>query len=123
MVHARVAEGLLDAVTVDVHRRVVGVLLDDREQVAEQPLFGRRQVGALDRFPSLGVLDAVDGRPRFDQGRGLARILSGALPVPGGAVLAAARLAASTRTAQTLGSGFALFRNRRPSSYLVMYAL
>ena len=46
---AGVGERGLDPLAVDRNRRLVGVLLDDGEQVAEQPLLGRRQIGALDR--------------------------------------------------------------------------
>ena len=57
---------VLDALAVDLDGRVVGVLLDDREEVAEQPALGLGEVGALDRGVGVGALDAVD-RPRCDR--------------------------------------------------------
>jgi hypothetical protein len=60
VVHAGVDEGLLNPVTVDRERRVVGVLLDDREQVTEQLALERRQLGAVDQRSRRGIADAVD---------------------------------------------------------------
>jgi hypothetical protein len=60
VVHAGVDEGLLNPVTVDRERRVVGVLLDDREQVTEQLALERRQLGAVDERSRRGIADAVD---------------------------------------------------------------
>ena len=68
-------EGLADGVAVDLHRRLAGVLLDDREQVAEQPrivlgearLGNRRAVGArvLERAHRPALAGArFRGRPR-----------------------------------------------------------
>jgi hypothetical protein len=59
-VHAGVDERLLDPVPVDRERRVVGVLLDDREQVTEQLALERRQLGAVDERSRRGIADAVD---------------------------------------------------------------
>jgi hypothetical protein len=53
-------EGVLDAVAVDDDGRLVGVLLDDREQVAEQPPLGLGELGAGDRRVRVGVFDRVD---------------------------------------------------------------
>jgi hypothetical protein len=76
VVHAGVDERLLDPCAVDRDDRLVGVLLDDREQVAEQPLLDRGQLAAIDRLlGGLGdrLLDAVDLDPlRRDQGLGFA---------------------------------------------------
>jgi hypothetical protein len=44
MVHAGVHERLLDAVAVDRGGGLVRVLLDDREQVSEQPTLCRREL-------------------------------------------------------------------------------
>jgi hypothetical protein len=63
VVDARVDERFLDAVAVDRDGRLVGVLLDDREQVAEQPPLGRRQLDALDGFVRVGISEPVDGVP------------------------------------------------------------
>jgi hypothetical protein len=59
-VHAGVDERLLDPLPVDRERRVVGVLLDDREQVTEQLALERRQLGAVDERSRRGITDAVD---------------------------------------------------------------
>jgi hypothetical protein len=64
VVHARVHERLLDPPTVDRDGGLVGVLLDDREQVREQPLLDRCQLGALDRSMSAPVAYPVDRGPR-----------------------------------------------------------
>ena len=47
---------VLDPVAVDHHRRLVGVLLEDCEQVAEEPPLDRRELLALDRGLDVGVL-------------------------------------------------------------------
>jgi hypothetical protein len=60
VVHAGVDEGLLNPVPVDRERRVVGVLLDDREQVTKQLALERRQLGAVDERSRRGIADAVD---------------------------------------------------------------
>src|SRR3954454_21170798 len=55
-------EGRLDRRAVDGDRRLAGVLLDDREQVAEQAALGRREVGRAGLLGVVGgVLDDVDG--------------------------------------------------------------
>ena len=71
VVLAGVHERLLDPVAVDRHGGLFGVLLDDREQVREQPLLDRRQLGPLDRASPSGRgpvdfvrCDAVHRRPR-----------------------------------------------------------
>jgi hypothetical protein len=48
VVGARVDERRLDPVAVDRDRRLLGMLLDDREQVTEQALLGGGELGALD---------------------------------------------------------------------------
>jgi hypothetical protein len=50
---------------------VLGVLLDDREQIAEQPPLGRRQLRALDRRGGRPGRELIDGRPGGDQRTGL----------------------------------------------------
>jgi hypothetical protein len=109
VVHARVDERLLDAITFDRDGGLIRVLLDDREQVAEQPLLDRRQLGAVDRRLRGRVLDAVDlDARRRDQRRPAARAIARLrAAVPGFRGLAV----------QPLGLGFGLLlRNRRPSS-------
>jgi hypothetical protein len=104
-VDARVDERLLHPVTVDRDRGLLGVLLDDREQVREQPPFGRGQLGPLDGRVSRRVIDPIDGPAR---GRDQRRSAVAAVLAP----------------AYTLARRFALLlRNRRPSSYRFMYAL
>ena len=120
VMHARVDERLLDAVAVDLERRVIRVirvLLDDREQVAEQLLLERRQIGALHERVRGRVTEAIDALAhRGDRGRG--RALSRLRAVLRRRVLGAvSRLAASDRPAQPPGGGFVLLRYRLPSSY------
>ena len=64
VVHACVHERFLDPVAVDHGGGLVGVLLDDREQVAEQPPLGRGQLGPLDYLAvSICLRDPVYRRP------------------------------------------------------------
>ena len=63
-------ERLDDAVAVDRHRGLVGVLLDDREQVGEQPLLGRGEVGRADGGAGAVLAAGADGRARLDERRG-----------------------------------------------------
>ena len=101
VVHAGVHERLLDPVAVDRDGGLLGVLLDDREQVAEQAPLGGRELGALDGRASAERPIAGDrGRnrrpastPAIDRRR---RVLPDRL--------------------SRLRGGFALLRNRRPSS-------
>jgi hypothetical protein len=99
VVHARVHERLLDAVTIDRDRRLVRVLLDDREQVTEQPPLGRGQFGALDLgvVPIVGYL--VNRKAASDQCR-----------------------RAAWRPQPLLGGSFPSLRYRRPSSCRRAYA-
>jgi hypothetical protein len=95
VVNTRVDERLLDSVTVDLDRRLVGVLLDDREQVPQQTALGRRQLRALDRRVRGWMIDPVNRRTR------------GGDP---------AAVPAVPRPCQALARRFALLRNLRPSS-------
>jgi hypothetical protein len=117
VVHARVDERLLDPVAIDGDGRLIGVLLDDREQIAEQAPLGRGQLDTLDRRVGIGARELVDRRTRRrDQRRRRAppviarlrpRRLTGRRDV----------LILTAGTAQALGRGFALVRYRCPSSY------
>jgi hypothetical protein len=112
VVDAGVDERLLDALAIDDDGRLVSVLLDDREQVRQQPTLDGRQLGALNRGLRVGPLDAVDRRSQRDQ-RGT--------PPAAAVAVTIARLGRRTlgllRVFQLLCRGFALLRNRRPSSY------
>jgi hypothetical protein len=134
---ARVDERLLDARAFDGDRRLLGMLFDDREQVAEQTPLGCRELDPLDRLVRAGVGDAIDGQARGgdERGRQMASVLTGrgataALSTGLGNILgvpAAERSAVRVRgqrvtvraagPVQPLGRSFALLRNRRPSSY------
>jgi hypothetical protein len=111
MVDAGVHERLLDPIAIDLERRLVGVLLDDREQIRQQPALDRRQLGALDRGLRVGALDAVDRGSQRDQ----RRAPSTAAAIVGLAL--GARRVGLIGACQPLCRGFALLRNRRPSSY------
>jgi hypothetical protein len=109
--HARVDERLLHPLAVDGDRCLVGVLLDDREQVREQPPLGLGQLSpgagrsvAARGGRSLG--DPVDREAGPDQGRGCG--IRGRA-APGG-------------PQALLGRSFALLRYRWPSSYRRAYA-
>src|SRR5205814_620901 len=73
VVGAGVHECLLHPIALNRDRRLGGMLLDDREQVAEQPPLGGRELRAVYRTMLLGVLDPVNGWSRRDQGRALPR--------------------------------------------------
>jgi hypothetical protein len=64
---------------------VTGVLLDDREQVPEQALLERRELGVLDRGLVGAAGEAVDARAIGGQDGGVP--VPGALAVAGRAVL------------------------------------
>jgi hypothetical protein len=66
VVDAGVYERFLDPVAIDGDRGLVRVLLDDGEEVAEEPALLGRELGPLDRRDRRGALDAVDGRARDD---------------------------------------------------------
>jgi hypothetical protein len=117
MVHAGVDERLLDAVAVDRDRGLVRVLLENGEQVAEQPLLGGGELDVLDLGVRVRVSDAINRRPSDQAGLG-------ALPAVRGARLTGSAVSALTgtvppagqRAAQSLRGRFGLLRNRRPSS-------
>jgi hypothetical protein len=113
VVDAGVHERLLDALTIDHDGCLVSVLLDDREQIRQQPALDGRQLGALDRGLRVGALEAVD--------RGAKRDQRGAPPAAVAVIVAGLSLGARRlrllRVFQLLCRGFALLRNRRPSSY------
>jgi hypothetical protein len=109
VVNARVNERLLDAVTIDRRRCLLRVLLDDREQVTEQPPLDRGQLCPVDRSLTGRILDPVDGGSRGRNQR--RRSTAGAIGAP------ALAGSLSPRAAQPLARRFALLlRNRRPSS-------
>jgi hypothetical protein len=130
VVHARVDERLLDATAVDHDRRVIRMLLDDREQVPEQPPLGDGELGARDGRLRPRMLNAVDRRPgRGDDRRRLADGLAaaGATTLLGGIRRLAAALTRGLGGLAAGGAGaarqalrrrFALLRYRCPSSYL-----
>jgi hypothetical protein len=60
---ARVDEGLLEPLAIDGYGGVVRVLLDDREQVPEQPLLRRRELGVEDRALRHVAVDLIDPGP------------------------------------------------------------
>jgi hypothetical protein len=110
----------------------VGVLLDDREQVGQQATLDDVQLGALHRGSRIGGIDLIDRRARRrDQRRpralsvaaGARGDLRGGCDVRDGGDIGGSGGAAGRscgmllRAVQPLGRGFALLRNRRPSSY------
>ncbi len=111
MVDAGVHERILDPVPIDHDGRLVSVLLDDREQIRQQPALDSRQLGALDRGLRVRALDPVDRGSQRDQ-----RGAPPAAAAAAGLVLRTRRLGL-LRVCQPLCRGLALLRNRRPSSY------
>ncbi|MGK2938413.1 MAG: hypothetical protein ACSLFR_11500 [Solirubrobacteraceae bacterium] len=67
MVLAGEEERLLDPRAVDRDERFGRMLLDDREQVAQQDLLALREVGPLDAVVLVRMLDPVDLRARRDR--------------------------------------------------------
>jgi hypothetical protein len=61
-VHARVYERLLNPAAVDRSGGLVRVLLDDREQVTEEPALCRRELRTLDVRVPVGMADTIDRR-------------------------------------------------------------
>jgi len=59
----RFAEAGVAAVAIDPRGRVIGMLLDDREDVREQPALNVGELRALDRGVDRGALQPVDRRP------------------------------------------------------------
>ena len=66
---ASVGEGSLDLVTVD-RQRLIEVLFDDREQIPQQPLLERRELGVVYRRLAVDEGHAVHGRALGGQHRG-----------------------------------------------------
>jgi hypothetical protein len=116
VVDAGVHERLLDTVAIDHDGRLVSVLLDDRKQIREQPALDGRELGALDRRLRVGALDAVDRGSQRDQRRAPPAAAVAVTVTVAGLALGARRLRL-LRVCQPLCRGFALLRNRRPSSY------
>jgi hypothetical protein len=83
-----------DRLAVDRVDDLVGVLGDDREQVAEQLVLERRQVIRDRQRAVVAVLGAVDGAMRRDRDRSVGVLQRGSdqPPVAIGAVQAACRL-------------------------------
>jgi hypothetical protein len=113
----------LDALAVDRLGGLVGVLLDDREQIAEQALLRRRELRARDGGVSVLIADLIDRGTLGGDDCRLRRSAVGSRVArrPAGTVTpAAARrigAAATDCSAQPVGRWFALLRNRFPSSY------
>jgi hypothetical protein len=83
---AGVGERRLHMVAID-GQRVAGVLLDDGEQVTQQPLLERRELGVVDGGLVVRIVEAVHARAIGGQ--------DGGKPIP--VALVAARLAAAAR--------------------------
>jgi hypothetical protein len=85
--HARVHERLLDPAAVDRLDRLVRMLLDDREQVAQQAALGIGQLGAVDVRVCVVTGDPIDRRARRGGQRRagpiLARLGSRSVLLPG----------------------------------------
>jgi hypothetical protein len=123
VVHAGVDERLLDPSPIDLRRRVSRMLLDDGEDIRQQPVLDLGELRALNRGVNRRALEPIYRRPRGgNQRRG--RTTSVARPcvtiagpprsaTTGG--VSAVGLGAGA--AQPLGRRFALLRNRLPSSY------
>jgi hypothetical protein len=94
----------------------VGVLFDDRKQVRQQSALDGRQLGTLDRSLRVGALDAVDRGAQRDQG-GAPAAAAAAVAVIVADLSLCTRRVWLLRVFQLLCRGFALLRNRRPSSY------
>jgi len=109
MVHAGVHERLFDALTIDDDSRLIGVLFDDREQIAQQPPLSRRQLGMLDRCGRAAAmeLDAID---RLALGVDRLSIRTSGSGLTGLYV-------SVRRFGQLRRRGVARFRNLCPSSY------
>jgi hypothetical protein len=123
-------ERLLDPLAIDRGGGVVGVLFDDREQVAQQLLLGLGQLGILDRDRLGRIGQEIDRRAaivgdglRFRRpDRRRRGDLGRSARLPGARARAAVSsrvrsLTAAEGRGQPLGGGFALLRNRFPSSY------
>jgi hypothetical protein len=82
---AGVHERLFDPIAIDRQRGLVGVLLDDREQVREQPSFDRGQLGPFDRGLGVRALDPIDRRAQCDE-RGPPAVLAVLVSVAVGAL-------------------------------------
>jgi hypothetical protein len=123
VVQAGVDERALHPLAVDRLGGLIGMLLDDREQVAEQALLSRRQLRARNRGVSSRIADLVDRGTLGGNDRRLGRSAGGrqVSARPAGTVAAATArrvgTAATDRSAQPIGRWFALLRYRFPSSY------
>jgi hypothetical protein len=118
VVDAGVDERLLDPLAVDRDRGLFRVLLDDREQIAEQSPLGLGQLYALDRSVRRRILDDVDRSASARDQRRLAPAVTAAAALPGRLlVVGLARLVPRRTSAQSLSRRFPLLRNRCPSSY------
>jgi hypothetical protein len=88
---AGVGKRRLDVVAID-RQRLTGVLLDDREQVTQQALLKRGELGVLDDRLAARAGETVDARA--------ARGQDGGDPVPVGLVAGGARVTAADGSAQ-----------------------
>ena len=119
VVHAGVDERLLDAVAVDRDRGLVGVLLDDREQVAEQPPLGRRSARPArstracpdarrrstgGREAGISAARAIAGRPRLPLGPGAVGVREPARPRRGAGSAAWSEICAAQESSSVLVS-------------------
>src|SRR5436190_7692937 len=120
--NAGVDECFLDLIAIDRHRRLVGMLLDNRKQVPQESLLDRGKVRALDRIVILGMAETIHphASSRQDRRRRVARAI---LDRCGLRPARACLIAPADRSAQALGGWFALVRYRLPSSYRWVYTL
>ena len=118
VVLARVYERRLNPLAVDRHGGLIGVLLDDRKQVRQQPPLGVGQLGAGDRPVTAAgagrreIRDSIDRDPAANQRGGSGLGLRWPRRARGG----------RGRPQPLLGGRFALLRYCRPSSCRRAYA-
>ncbi|HEY4280478.1 MAG TPA: hypothetical protein VGM91_19805 [Conexibacter sp.] len=113
MVLAGVDEGALDEDAVDLLRAAGGMLLDDREQVAEQFALAAGQLVVDDRGRRDLVVDAVDGQ---------AAAADRALGVRDGSLDRSAAVGRGQSAGASVGVVAVSSRNRWPSSYRAVAA-